>query len=79
MRTDIQEALERFVQQRVPLGDFLTAVLENDLMGAMGRADTDNLQNLPAICAYVYNEMPSPCHGSRAKVEAWLSKATQSA
>lgn len=72
MRADIRAALDRFAQDRIPPGDFLTCVVENDLMGAMSRADADNLFNLPAICAYVYNEMPSPCHGSREKVRAWL-------
>ena len=43
-------------------------------MEACNRADDFNLPNLPAFCAWVYNECPSPAHGSRAKVKAWLAK-----
>ena len=68
------ESLQYYVTQGRPVGDFLTAVLEHDLMKACGRADDENLANLPAFCAYLYNEMPGSCHGSREKVSAWLAK-----
>ena len=45
-------------------GDFLVAVLSNDLMGAMGRADLECRAALPAITAYIYNHMRADCHGS---------------
>lgn len=77
MRADMRAALDAYAREHHPIGDFLTAVLENDLMGAMGRADEDNLLNMPAICAYVYNEMPSRCHGSVEQVDAWLAERTQ--
>jgi hypothetical protein len=60
-----------YIERGVPVGDFLTAVLENNLSEACGRADDDNLENLPAYVAYLYNEAPSPCHGSPEKVRAW--------
>lgn len=68
------ESLTRYIRHGLPVGDFLTAVLSNDLSEACGRADDNNLANLPAYAAYLYNEAPSPCHGSRAKVDAWLAK-----
>lgn len=79
IKASTQDALDRYARQHVPLGSFLTAVLENNLMEACGRADSDNLANLPAICAYVYNEMPSTCHGSPAKVKTWLEDAARKA
>lgn len=71
-RTQMIAALDRYAQHRQPVGDFLTAVLENNLSEAVGHADDDNLRNLPAFVGYLYNEMPSPCWGSPEKVKAWL-------
>lgn len=71
---DMLEALNAYAERGRPVGDFLTAVLANDLQDACGRADDYNLPNLPALAAWVYNECPSPAHGSRAKVKAWIEK-----
>ena len=40
------QSLNLYVKKGVPVGDFLTAVLSNDLFEAVGRADNDN--NVPA-------------------------------
>ena len=72
VRDDMQAALDRYVHQGVRLGDFLSAVVSNDFQEACRRADNDSLENLPAFAAYVYNEMPSTCHGSREIYRAWL-------
>lgn len=72
MRPDIRESLIRYARDGVPTGDFLRAVLENDLMEAMGRGDSECLRDLPQIASFVYNNMPSACHGSPKKVEEWL-------
>lgn len=72
-RSEMVEALDRYAQLRHPVGDFLTAVLCNDLKEACGRADDDNLHNLPAIVAYCYNVLPMPCWGSPEKVAAWIN------
>lgn len=71
---EMLEALNAYAEHGRPVGDFLTAVLANDLMEACGRADDYNLPNLPAFSAWVYNECPSPAHGSREKVRAWIAK-----
>ena len=69
---DIKEALNRYVHKGYEPGSFLLAVLSNDLMGAFNRADDGNLEAMPHIMAYVYNEIPSNVHGSREKVKAFL-------
>ena len=74
-RTDMLEKLNAYAERHEPVGDFLRAVLENNLSEAVGRADEDNLKNLPAFVIYLYNEMPSPCWGSPEKVKAWLENA----
>ena len=66
------DSLARYVEQHIPTGDFLRAVLENDLMEACGRADEENAIALFQICAYVYNQLPASCHGSPEKVKKWL-------
>jgi hypothetical protein len=50
----------------------LAAVLSNDLMDACGRADSNNLDNIAAYPAFMYNEMDSRSYGSRKAVKDWL-------
>jgi len=73
MRPDIKEAIDRYVTVGCPCGDFLTAVLSNDLMDALGRADAGNRDSIFDICSYVYNEIPGNCHGSRKAVKTWIA------
>ena len=68
----IKESIDLYVSEGVPPGVFLTAVLSNDLMEALGRADRENRETLYDICGYIYNEIPSACHGSPEKVKGWL-------
>lgn len=63
-----------YIEDRRPPGDFLRAVLENDLSGAVWRADAENLANLAAFVGYLHWEAPSACFGSPEKVAAWLSQ-----
>jgi hypothetical protein len=68
----IQEALRGYIEDRRSVGGFLTAVLENNLTQAFGRADPENLATLYEIVQWVYMEAPAPCWGSPEKVKAWL-------
>ena len=69
---DIRQSLDAYVQERCPLGGFLRAVIENNFMEAVGRADSRNVEQLVDIASYVYDDMPSTCHGSPARYAAWL-------
>lgn len=78
IRTDMMDELDNYLQDGIPPGDFLRAVLANDLVGAVGRADKENLHNLPAYANYLYWELPgrgSPnCPwGSYEAVESYLA------
>ena len=64
--------MARYLLQGIPSGDFLTAVLENNLMEAIGRADQENMRNLPAYVSFLYNETPSNCFGSHKIVNEWI-------
>jgi len=65
------ESLERYKNDGTIPGDFLVSILSNDLVAACGRADDENLANLPAYGAYVYNELPGPSWGSKENVLLW--------
>ena len=69
---DYEESLRAYADQRRPTGDFLAAVLSNDLMDAVSRADEVNKYRLFDICSYVYNNIPACSHGSRKIVNEWL-------
>ena len=71
---DIKEGLDDYIKIGLPPGGFLNAVLENDLIGAFGKADSNNMRNLLHICSYVYNRLPSNSWGSRDKVTNWLDQ-----
>ena len=53
------------------MGDFLTAVLSNDLCEAFGRADTQNQEALGHIVAFVYSRVPRAAWGSKERMAAW--------
>ena len=72
IREEMIEALEGYVQNRLPVGCFLQAILENNLVEALGRADEQNLLNIPAYGAWLYNEAPGNCWGSPEIVKEWL-------
>lgn len=67
-------AIRCHVIDRQPVGDFLTAVLSNDLKEAVKRADHLNLTALVPWVDLLYNYCPSNCWGSPAKVKAWLGE-----
>jgi hypothetical protein len=72
------DRLNAYIDHGEAVGHFLTAVLENNLKEAVGRADDENMRNLPAYVGYLYNVADSRCHGSPAKVREWyMAKALE--
>ena len=71
----LKESIDRYARHGVPTGGFLRAVLSNDLMSAIRRADNTSLNSILAICQYIHNAVPSAIRGSREAVEAHLRKA----
>lgn len=66
-------ALRRYARDHVAVGGFLTAVLENDLVNAAGRADPFNRPHIADLALWCYNCLPGGCWGSPANVAAWLA------
>jgi len=60
---NIQESVKAYVEGR-PTGGFLRAVLENNLLEAVCRADIDNSVLLYAIVAFVNDEVADAMWGS---------------
>lgn len=52
------ETLLDYLYDGVPMGDFCNAVVKNDLMEAIGRADHENIKHLRAIATLVYSRFP---------------------
>lgn len=70
----MQQGLLDWMNHGVRPGSFLCAVLENDLMEAVGRADSTNAMRLKDYAQFLYNGAPAECHGSKEKVSAWAAK-----
>lgn len=73
-----RDGMERYIEQGATPGDFLLAVLSNDLMGAFGKADPINMVNVQSIALWLYNTAPPRCFGSPENVAHWqqMRKAT---
>jgi hypothetical protein len=69
MRTPMVE----YVRNRKRPGDFLTAVICNDLKGAIGNADKENSELLRLYVMWFYNIAPADCQGSKEKMNTWLN------
>jgi len=73
----MQEAIRRYVVQGIKPGDFLTAVITNDLRGAVGRADAVNLPLLKTYVQWFYNIAPGSCWGSHDNMREWMNARQQ--
>lgn len=70
---DLHASLTHYTHDGVPTGDFLRAVLANDLQGAIARGDIENIAILPAIVQFVYHEVPANICGSYEAVAKHIS------
>lgn len=68
------ESFERYINSGLRPGDFVAAVLSNDLANAVGRADDKAMEHFRDIFQVAYDLLPMKSHGSREAVEAWLSR-----
>jgi hypothetical protein len=65
--------LRDYIERGRPTNHFLTALLENDLMTCLGRADGRNRAALDDYCMWLKSYAPGQSYGSRGKVEAWIA------
>lgn len=70
----MMEGLRDYIVYGHEPGSFLTAVICNNLIDACAHADEENARNLPAYAAFIYNDVPSGCWGSRDRMNAWMEE-----
>lgn len=68
-------AIIGYIEQGQPVGHFLTALLGNQLVETIKRADGVNILQLREIVDWFIGYAPAPCWGSPEKVALWLEKA----
>jgi len=71
------EAVERWLFDHEECGAFFMAVVRNDLVGALGKADERNLSAIHAWGGLLYNEFPGKAWGSDERVKKWMEKGEQ--
>jgi hypothetical protein len=64
--------LERYFVKRVRPGQFLVALLSNDLREAVGRADPVSFAALPDLLRFLCTFAPRGSHGHARAVDQWL-------
>ena len=61
----------RYAMKGIKPGDFLCAVIDNDLWAAVCAADEENILLIGLYAQWFRWLAPEECHGSRAKRIAW--------
>ena len=64
----------RYIAHGIIPGGFLTALLQNDLMAAVGKADATNQRCIVDWCTFLHNYAPQGCFGSPAAVRSWAER-----
>ncbi len=65
-------AMQRYMEHKIKPGGFLTALLENDLMSTLRKADDINKQRLYDYIVWLRNHAPSGSFGSNDVCRKWL-------
>ena len=72
----LRASLDRYAEEGADPGGFLSHFLSGDLFRACLYAD-DDAAFLPIVACYIHQELRSECHGSKAKVAAWIASKQQ--
>jgi hypothetical protein len=64
--------LEAYVNERCPVCYSTDRLLSNDLLAAVFALDDEGFAALKPICELIHWELPTTCHGSAERVQAWL-------
>ena len=70
----IRGGTQRWIEHGVPPGDFLIAVICNQLKQSFMWADDINRFRMFDIVSFFYNEAPSECHGSEERMKKWQER-----
>ena len=68
----LRGGVERWIEHGVRPGGFLWAVIDNDLLAALGHADDDMTRaDIRKISLWFHWEAPSGCHGAPEITARW--------
>ena len=70
----MQDAMERYMERGIEPGSFLSAVLCNDFMSAVERADHINRERLVDYAHWLYQCAPPASFGSVYKFRSWIKE-----
>uniref|UniRef100_A0A6M3JJ40 Uncharacterized protein n=1 Tax=viral metagenome TaxID=1070528 RepID=A0A6M3JJ40_9ZZZZ len=68
----IREGVKRYIENGVPPGRFLMAVISNKLLEAFYQADEINEERMSDIVFWFYYEAPGNCRGSEDIMWTWI-------
>ena len=66
--------LRLYIEEGRPTSHFLMALLSNDLMATLGRADHPNRRAIEDYCLWLRSYAPAACYGSRDAVAEWIER-----
>ena len=69
------QAVEYYIERGIQPGGFLSAVLSNDFIEAVGRADEENSNNLREWGVFLYNHLPAGSYGSQDNFNNWIRRS----
>lgn len=67
----MRKGARQWVEEGIMTGEFLTSVMENNLVGAYIRADDDNSAAMVDWADWLYNEAPNGCWGNKPTIREW--------
>ena len=67
-----RDGLKRYIEEGVPPGGLLYAVLTNDLVGFFAHADDINIHHAFDYANWLYNECPTSAWKTPDKVKVWI-------
>ena len=66
--------LGRFFNQGIATGQFLNAVLTNDLLETFSRGDPQSIAGLPRLIELIFNHAPGDAWGTPERVATWRAR-----
>ena len=70
----IRRGVKNYIERGIIPGDFLQAVICNNLKESFNRADDINITRMLDIVDFFYNEAPFLCWGSEEKMYKWIER-----
>ena len=68
----IRRGIKNYIENKTPLGGFLSSMLRNDLEGTLNKADGTNQKHIYSIYRWFYNYAPAPCMQYDEWIKEWM-------